>query len=221
MPMKCFLLQGFAMCLPAAIQCWPRLLPNSKVWVYIPTIMNSSRGPRGGMIAAVSAAKRSASGLGCAMVLLVFVSCGVETLEPACSDPLGADAEVIDYVDRVQVNVDEKFFWIPYQFMCFQPLVNDCFGFDMDEAQPYVRAFYIPEGDHTYGSIIDVGKKTCLRDVTEKPEEGWSYSAPLLLHHGYVIRKSDGTYGRFFIDSWQAGSDDRKTKINIIRQYAF
>ncbi len=72
------------------------------------------------------------------------------------------------------------------------------------------------------GTIADVGPVNCLGDVTLKPSGGSlsiMHFEPLF-HHGYVVNFQDGTYGRFFTESFVEQSG-KITTMNITRQYPF
>ncbi len=89
----------------------------------------------------------------------------------------------------------------------------------MEGSLPVLRS-YIAVADNEVASFIDVGEVKCLREVTDKPTSGWVFGILVELHHGYVIKMEDGTYGRLFIDSWKK-SGSQVTEVNITRQYAF
>ena len=72
----------------------------------------------------------------------------------------------------------------------------------------------------TLGLIADVGLVSCLGQVILNPNATFVDTVIPTLHHGYLIKFPDNTYGRFFIDSWdQAGGTI--TKFRISRQYPF
>ena len=151
----------------------------------------------------------------------VILSCQREEIKMVCADPMGSDPEVIEHLRYREIFVEDKIYQVGYDFICFQIGANDCFGFQLNQEQPVIQAFYIPTSGHTYASITDVGQKSCLAEADERPSTGWQYSTPIYLHHGYVVKKSNGTYARFFIDSWETGPDGFISKINILRQYSF
>lgn len=133
---------------------------------------------------------------------LLSLSCSSDELEFNCVDPLGTD----DYVT-------ENGTW-----MCFLPDISGCFRIEL-ESTPAIQSVYFE--DHVYGAVIDVGLKTCLADISEKPTDGFSYRLEAKLHHGYVVSFPDGSYGRFFIQSWVTNSQGTVSEVNILRQYDY
>lgn len=135
--------------------------------------------------------------------LALFDSCSTEEISFTCADPLGTDTKTMKHDS----------------WTCFQNDINGCFRFELATNPGVIRSVYVT--GHTFASIIDVGEVECLGEVTTKPTTGWVYVVVPQLHHGYVVKMADGTIGRFFIDSWEIGSNGLKTKVNITRQYSF
>jgi hypothetical protein len=144
----------------------------------------------------------------------IFVSCTSDTLSHTCSDPLGSENDLIN--DSV-TNRNNSFF-------CFAGkssdscLYNKCF--QLFTPQVIKSIYFIGCHPNSAGTIVDIGQVTCLGSISAKPSSGYSYSVAPMLHHGYVINFSDGTYGRFFIEAFEQESG-QVTKMNITRQYPF
>jgi hypothetical protein len=136
-------------------------------------------------------------------VLLIFsLSCREEPITDTCADPIGTD----EY--PMSVN----------SYSCFQEKIKSCFRFDFKNGVPLIQSTYsVTPADAPL--FKDVGEFSCLSKVTERPSEGWSYVVEIKLHHGYSMKLSDGTYGRFFVHSWEKGAT--VTKVNLTRQYSY
>jgi len=134
----------------------------------------------------------------------LLISCSHEEINLTCADPLGSDTEELKDM----------------QLSCFQEEFFSCFRFELSGADPVIRSLYktIPSDAPMF---FDAGEVQCLSEVTSKISNAWSYALYAQLRHGYVVRMADGTYGRFFIDSWIEGSNGRVTQVNIVRQYSF
>ncbi|MBI1767487.1 MAG: hypothetical protein HY015_00445 [Bacteroidetes bacterium] len=116
------------------------------------------------------------------------LNCSNDPLPTVCVDPLGAD--------NVRVKKNQTFcFKIPFSGCTY----DGCFWLTPDLPQG-IRA-YKYFSPCTLGEIADVGVVKCLSEVA-KPISGFTNTVVPALHHGYVIRFPDSTYGRFFIDSW-------------------
>jgi hypothetical protein len=137
-------------------------------------------------------------------VLLSFsLSCGDEPINNTCADPIGTDT---DSLNRTS-------------YSCFQENIKSCFRFDFKNGTPLIQSLYsVTPSDAPL--FKDLGEFECLKNVKEKPLTGFSYVVEVKLHHGYTIKLSDGSFGRFFIDSWETGSGG-VTRVNITRQYSY
>ena len=135
--------------------------------------------------------------------LALLNACNDESINYTCPDPLGSDA----------ITLKDK------TFSCYQDSFNNCLWFRLEFSPPELRSVSVSP-EKAVAVIFDVGEVECLSQVTAKPTSGWVYSTEAKLHHGYVIRMNDGTYGRLFIDSWKT-SGSFVTEVNIIRQYTF
>lgn len=116
------------------------------------------------------------------------LSCSNDPLPIVCVDPLGTD--------NIRVKRNQVFcFTLPITKCNY----NGCFWLTPDLPQE-IRA-YNWQPDCILGEIADVGIVKCLSEV-KKPTLGFGATVTPALHHGYVIRFPDSTYGRFFLDSW-------------------
>ncbi len=138
----------------------------------------------------------------CVLVLLL-ASCKEDPINITCADPLGADAITL----RDQ------------QYTCYQAQFNNCVWFRLEFSPPELRSVSVITNNEI-ATIYDAGEVPCLSAVTAKPASGFVFATEAKLHHGYVIKMQDGTYGRLFIDSWKK-SGNLVTEVNITRQYAF
>lgn len=137
-------------------------------------------------------------------LLLVWLSsCNDEAINLTCADPLGADTKTLK----------------DQQFTCFTEKFSNCVWFRLEFSPPELRSVSVIT-NNAIATLYDAGEVPCLSAVTIKPLSGWVYATEAKLHHGYVIRMEDGTYGRLFIDSWKK-SGNLVTEVNITRQYAF
>lgn len=91
--------------------------------------------------------------------------------------------------------------------------------FHLNVNPPVLQSVIVVNGN-AVASIFDAGEVECLSKVTVKPSSGWVYATTAELHHGYIIRMEDGTYGRLYIDSWKL-SGGLVSEVNIKRQYAY
>lgn len=120
-----------------------------------------------------------------------------------CTDPLGSDNLIYK-----NGNV-----------FCFKKDLNGCFALELTATKTVVRAVnYV---GRELAVIQDIGQVKCLSQVKEKPTSGYVYTVNALLNHGYSIKLPDGTYGRFFIDSWMKSTTGTVLEINITRQYSY
>ncbi len=104
-------------------------------------------------------------------------------------------------------------------YFCFQENFNACFQIKLKVAEPAFQAIYF-DPDAVTGAMVDLGEMDCLKRVDKKPATGYLYRVKINLHHGYVVKFSDGTFGRFFVDSLE-GSATNITKVNLTWQYSF
>lgn len=142
-------------------------------------------------------------GLFLSVVFLVTLSCDQQDINITCADPLGTDTESLNDM----------------ALSCFQPEFAGCFRFELQGDMPVIRSLYkSTPADAPY--LSDAGEVTCLSEVKKDPAASWSYALYAKLHHGYVIKLSDGTYGRVYIDSWLKNGS-KVSQVNITRQYAF
>ncbi len=137
------------------------------------------------------------------LALCLMLSCKEEPININCADPLGTDTKTLK--DGV--------------FSCFQEEFNSCVWFHLDVNPPVLQSVIVVKGN-AVAYIFDVGEVECLSKVTIKPSSGWVYVTTAKLHHGYVIKMEDGTYGRLYIDSWEI-SGSLVSEVNIKRQYAY
>lgn len=136
--------------------------------------------------------------------LLFLGSCETESVPlDFCADPLGSDNNT-----HQNGNV-----------FCYKESFNGCFTIELSTTKTVIRA--VNFAGKELAVIIDIGVVKCLSEVKIKPASGYVYSLNALLGHGYVIKLPDGTYGRFFIDSWQKSNTNGVVEINITRQYSF
>jgi hypothetical protein len=131
-----------------------------------------------------------------------LASCSPEPLDFQCADPLGTDRQTVllNYYDCFGINTD------------------DCFRFRYSNGHPIFNAVY--NQDRTFPTLLDIGDVACLSMVTNKPVSGYQIGVEVKLHHGYVIRLADGSFGRLYVDSWLIGNDSVR-QVNIKRQYAY
>jgi hypothetical protein len=143
------------------------------------------------------------------VVLLIFsLSCVEEPINDTCANPIGTDT---DSMIRSTPTYDYP--------SCFQEKINNCFRFDFKNGIPLFQS--VKYGSSSGAPLFkDMGELQCLKQVTEKPQTGLVAVTEIKLHHGYAIKLSDGTYGRFFVDSWETGSNG-VTIVNITRQYSY
>lgn len=136
---------------------------------------------------------------------MVVLCCAVDDINVTCSDPLGADARTID-TDALS---------------CFQSDFNGCFEFRRNGSSVYLQSVYLAHADPSVAPlIVDVGAVTCLREVIQRPSDGWKYVVTANEKHGYVFKMKDGSLGRLFIDSWETSKNDL-TQVRFIRQYPY
>jgi hypothetical protein len=137
-----------------------------------------------------------------AYVSLLISSCQTDDLARQCADPIGSD--------EYECSNETVF--------CFQPEVNGCFQFLLENSTAIIRSVNL-EG-HVMGMIADYGEVACLSLVRPGKELDFKLSVEAQLHHGYVVRFSDETYARFFIESYESNGYGN-IQINIIRHYTF
>ena len=101
-------------------------------------------------------------------------------------------------------------------FFCFQEKFNACFQIELSVPEPSFQAVFFDLNAVT-GAMIDLGEMDCLKKVNRKPVTGYSYRIKINLHHGYVVKFSDGTFGRLFVDSFEGNI----TKVRFTWQYSF
>lgn len=136
--------------------------------------------------------------------LFSMIGCeGDSTLSPYCTDPLGSDNK--SYKNG--------------NIFCYKESYNGCFTLEMTTANPIIRV--VNYTGKELAMIIDIGAVKCLSEVKIKPASGYVYALNAVLGHGYVIKLPDGTYGRFFIDSWLKSNTNVVVEMNITRQYSF
>jgi hypothetical protein len=134
----------------------------------------------------------------------VILACDKSSLDNLCADPIGSEGIVLR---------DSSIF-------CFSKTFDGCFIAIFNQDQIDVSAISILESQE--GIIIDTGMFNCLGNVTDKPVNGYASSVPLILDHGYVVWLEDGTFGRFYTDSFtQATNGTAVDEVNIIWQYSF
>jgi hypothetical protein len=150
-------------------------------------------------------------------VFILSIGCTDQSQSTVCSDPIGSqnitiNNSVVDYNNC---------------FFCFKPelitgadtcLYNYCFQLYYSSSTQLIKSIYF--NNCSYGMIADMGQVSCLGAVTAKPANGFVYTVAPMLNHGYVVSFPDGSYGRFFIDSWTMVSGEI-TVMNIVRQYPF
>lgn len=155
----------------------------------------------------ITPANQSISGPVCLLFfvgLFFLISCKEEAaLFPHCTDPLGSENKVYK-----NGNV-----------FCYKENYHGCFTLEMTTSTPVIRAVNFTGKE--LGMIIDVGEVKCLSDVKVKPVSGYVYALNAVLGHGYIVKLPDGTYGRFFIDSWRKSTTNVVMEMNITRQYSF
>jgi hypothetical protein len=104
-------------------------------------------------------------------------------------------------------------------YICFQEDFNGCFRVEFTPSD-YGFNCVLFTGHPIYGNIADVGAVECLGAITAKPASSeYALRKPIIEGHGYIMWLSDGTYGRFYVDSI-TGSGSNLT-VNIIFQYSF
>jgi len=138
------------------------------------------------------------------LFLCFGLSCSNDPLPSACADPLGTD--------HIKVNRNQTFcFTVPVTGCTY----NGCFWLTYN--LPQTLSAYQWQSACTYGEIADVGVVKCIGEI-KKTSSGFTNAVFPTLHHGYLIRFPDSTYGRFFIDSWiqRSGHID---SMYIARQY--
>jgi hypothetical protein len=147
----------------------------------------------------------------------MVAGCADESANHTCSDPLGAENNLINNSIN---NYNNSFF-------CFAGKSSDscsynkCFQLYSTSSPQVIRSIYFTGcSPASTGSIADMGLVKCLGDVSTKPASGYFYSLVPNLHHGYVVSFPDGTFGRFFIESFVKESG-QITQLNMTRQYPF
>lgn len=138
------------------------------------------------------------------LFLCFGLSCSNDPLPVACADPLGTD--------HIRVKRNQTF--------CFKEPVNGCVYngcFWLTYNSPQILSVYQWYPACATGQIADVGEVKCLGQI-KKTTSGFTTTVPVTLHHGYLIRFPDSTYGRFFIDSW-AQHSGYIDSMYIARQY--
>jgi len=151
--------------------------------------------------------RSSATSVASWLILFTFmffqISCESDSALDFCADPLGSDNN--SYQNG---NV-----------FCYKENFNSCLMLELNTTKAAIRAVnYVGK---ELAQIQDIGPVKCLSEVKTKPASGYVNTVNALLGHGYVIKLSDGTYGRFFIDSWAKSSTGAVVEVNIIRQYSF
>ncbi len=138
--------------------------------------------------------------------LIAILSCTREEINITCPDPLGTDAR------SVKIS----------QLSCFVDGFKGCFEIRQSGNSLYFQSIYLSsDPDPSEAPLIfDTGEVSCLSEVTQRPESGWTYVAPAASKHGYVFKMKDGSLGRLFIDSWKT-SGSQVTEVNITRQYPY
>lgn len=138
-------------------------------------------------------------------ICLLFNSSCETDLVPLdfCADPLGSDNNTYK-----NGNV-----------FCYKDSFNSCFTLELTTTKTNIRA--VNYAGKELAMIQDIGPVTCLSEVKTKPISAYVYTVNAVLGHGYVIKLPDGTYGRFFIDSWIKPNTNVVVEINITRQYSF
>lgn len=135
---------------------------------------------------------------------LVIFACDNSNLENLCSDPIGSEGIILR---------DSSIF-------CFSRTFDGCFIANFTQNQINVAAISLLNSQE--GVIIDVGLFNCLGNIITKPANGYSSKVPLILNHGYVVKLEDGTFGRFYTDSFTELTDSLiDNEVNIIWQYSF
>ena len=132
-----------------------------------------------------------------AIILLLFLSSCEDNIENTCADPIGSEDRSLN---------DES-------IICFKDDFNDCFQIHYSSTVKEIRSVAISGGEQA--TILDAGSLNCLGEVTTKPLTGFTPAVDIELHHGYVVKLPDNTYGRFYIDSSESNG------INITWQYSF
>jgi len=129
-------------------------------------------------------------------------------LKDACADPLGSQ-------DNTYKNNN---------ILCFKEGFNACFVMQFSATSQLIRAVdYNSIFPGTMiGMIADAGPVDCLGDVTTKPPaSSFFYGVNAVVHHGYVVKLPDNTYGRIFVDSWVKPASGAVSEIHLTWQYAF
>ncbi len=143
-----------------------------------------------------------------AFILICFgLGCNNDPLSKVCVDPIGTQ--------NISVNSNQLFCFTKYSADC---TYNGCYY--MTPSLPQVIKNYAYQPSCTVGLIADVGLVSCLGQVILNPDAAFVDTVTPILHHGYLIKFPDNTYGRFFIDSWDQTSGTI-TKFRISRQYPF
>jgi hypothetical protein len=134
------------------------------------------------------------------LLTVTFSSCDTADLPDFCPDPIGVDYDS------------------PIQYTFFLPDYKGGFQFALNDNPPHVRPFAV--SGTSYDSIVDLGEMACIGKATLKPTAGWSTLATVALHHGYAIKFEEGSFGRFFVDSFDK-NDEGKKQVNIVRQVGY
>ena len=134
---------------------------------------------------------------------LVILSCDKTNLDDLCADPIGSEGITLR---------DSSFF-------CFTESFDGCFITSISQDQIEVTAISLL--DSQPGTIVDIGTINCLGNIASKPSTGYTSGVPLIVDHGYVVRLADGTFGRFYVDSFDPPTGSAVDEVNIIWQYSF
>lgn len=104
-------------------------------------------------------------------------------------------------------------------YICFQEDFNGCFRVEFTPSD-YGFKCVLFTGHPIYGNIADVGAVECVGAIKNKPANSeYALRKTITAGHGYIIWLSDGTYGRFYVDSI-TGSGNEQT-VNVVLQYPF
>jgi hypothetical protein len=144
------------------------------------------------------------------LIWLLSSSCNTEEINRTCADPIGSD--------DLECTGNQTFF-------CFQSDMNACFAVylndpDYPQFPVIIQSVYFAEGK-AIGMIANYGEVPCISSMKRGKPLDFVYAVAGELHHGYVVRFPDETFGRLIVESIDQNINGQVTQVNITLHYAY